>query len=314
METAGATGWLSYHLYYHQDLERAVLRFVRPLSGKLLAEGWIDNFFFVRYHLGGPHIRLRLQPRPASAASVAAAAEAAARDFLTDQPSTSPFSLERIRRIHAVVLASDPHEHDETIYPDNSFLAVPFRPEIERYGGPDLVQSSLDFFTISSLTALDLLALYAEQKRSRRLAVAFQGLACQALSFARGAEDLAVLLRYGLDQWGDSAPHAIAQAERVFAQQQSTFDRLFRREMERLEATSPDCPEPFDAILDRLGGAARRLSQSLRTADLATHQRIGGSQLHMMSNRLGLSNTEEVYLGRLLALAALAVVELFPGA
>ena len=82
------------------------------------------------------------------------------------------------------------------------------------------------------------------------------------------------------------------------------IDRLFRHEVDRQAATSPDCRGPDDEILARLGGASRILSQSIRAADHATHQRIGGSQLHMTANRLGLSNTEEVYLGRILTLVA----------
>lgn len=302
-----APGWISYHLYYHQDLDLAVRRFVRPLIARLLAEGSIDNYFFVRYRLGGPHLRLRLQAGPASAESVAAAAEAAARSFLTDRPSTSPLGAEEVRRIHRIVLASDPHEHDDSIYPDNSFLAMPFRPEVERYGGPELLRHSLDFFTVSSATALHLLGLHdlrGEQPRSRR-AVAFQVLACQSLSFARDPADLAVLVRYAIDLWGGAMPRAIAQAERVFAEQKHLFDRLFRHQREQQEAASLDRPAAGE-ILPRLRTASRLLSRSIAAADLATHQRIGGSQLHMTANRLGLSNAEEVYLCRLLELATAA--------
>ncbi len=294
-----APGWISYHLYYHQDLDLAVRQFVHPLIARFLAEGWIDNYFFVRYQLGGPHIRLRLQAGPASAESVAAAAEAAARSFLTDRPSTSPLNAEEVRRIHQIILASEPHELDDSIYPDNSFLAMPFRPEIERYGGPELLPHSLDFFTASSSTVLD---LQDEQPRSRR-AVAFQVLACQALSFARDPEDLAVLLRYAIDLWGGTMPHAIAQAERIFAEQKCLFGRLFRNQWERQEAASLDSSGAGE-ILPRLRAASRLLSRSIRVADLPTHQRIGVSQLHMTANRLGLSNAEEVYLGRLLELSA----------
>lgn len=300
-----APGWISYHLYYHQDLDLAVRQFVRPLIARLLAEGLLDNYFFVRYRLGGPHLRLRLQAGPKSAGSVAATAEAAARSFLTDRPSTSPLGAEEVRRIHRIVLASDPHEHDDSIYPDNSFLAMPFRPEVERYGGPELLRHSLDFFTASSATVLHLLDLQGEQPRSRR-AVAFQVLACQALSFARGPEDLAVLVRYAIDLWGRALPRAITQAERVFAEQKHMFDRLFRHQRELLETASLERSGDGE-VLPRLRAASRLLSRSIGAAgaaDLATHQRIGGSQLHMTANRLGLSNTEEVYLGRLLELAA----------
>lgn len=298
-----APGWICYHLYYHQDLDLAVRRFVRPLIANLLAEGAIDNYFFVRFRLGGPHLRLRLQAGPETAGSVAEAAEAAARSFLTDRPSTSPFGAEEVRRIHQVVLASEPHEHDDSIYPDNSFLAMPFRPEIERYGGPELLPHSLDFFTASSAAVLDLLEGQGEPPRSRR-ATAFQVLACQALSFARDPADLAVLVRYAIDLWGGAMPRALAQAERLYAGQPGLFDRLFRNQREQLEEAAPLGRPGAGRILPRLRAASRLLSRSIGAADLPTHQRIGGSQLHMTANRLGLSNAEEVYLCRLLELAA----------
>ena len=98
-------------------------------------------------------------------------------------------------------------------------------------------------------------------------------------------------------------PRAIAQAERVFAEQKRMIDRLFRHQRELLEAASLERSGDGE-VLPRLRAASRLLSRSIGAADLATHQRIGGSHLHMTANRLGLSNAEEVYLGRLLELAA----------
>jgi hypothetical protein len=294
------SGWLNYHLYYHEDAGSAIHGFVRPLVAGLLRSGWIDSFFFIRYCLGGPHIRLRLLPRSGASALVTGAAEAQARDFLVSRPSTSKLTREAALRINQEILAFDPNELDDSVYPDNTFLAFPFRPEIERYGGPELWRDSLDFFAISSATVLELLSGYGSEPRSRQLALAFRVLACQALSFARDEEDLLCLLRYAVDLWGGKMPRALEKAERVLAEQRRTFDRLFERERYLLSAGPGAVASAGEEAKAQLGEAARRLAWIVRAADRSMHQRIGTSQLHMTANRLGLNNAEEVYLSQIL--------------
>jgi len=293
-------GWLNYHLYYHQDVDHAIRRFVHPLVAGLLRSDWIDSFFFVRYPLGGPHLRLRLRPQPETSALVAEAAEAQARDFLAGWPSTSKISRESILRTNQKLMASDPHELDASIYPDNTFLRFPFRPEVERYGGPELWRGSLDFFAVSSATALDLLSRYSSESRSRQLALAFRVLACQALSFARDEEDLVSTLRYAVDLWGTRMPGALAKGDRAFVEQRAMFVQLFERALYLLANGSSAAATAEEEAKAQLGEAARRLAWTVRAADRDMHQRIGTSQLHMTANRLGLSNAEEVYLSRIL--------------
>ena len=83
--------------------------------------------------------------------------------FWKGTPSTKPLREEVIRNLSLSILASDPYENDASIYPDNSFQVVPFRPEIQRYGGPDRFRLSLDFFTLSSVAALEFLFRHVAQ-------------------------------------------------------------------------------------------------------------------------------------------------------
>jgi len=288
------SGWLNYHLYYHQDRGSTIDGFVRPMVAALLSADWIDRFFFVRYGLGGPHIRLRLHPRPGASALVTEAAESQARDFLASRPSTSNLTPQSIRRGNRQLLASDPHETDDSVYPDNSFLAFPFRPEIERYGGPGLWRDSVDFFVLSSATVLELLREHGAEPRARHVTLALQVLAGQALGFARDEEDLIVLLRYAVDLWGERMPQAMEKADRVLTEKKRIFDQLFDKE--------PDLAA--GEARARLNQGARRLAWIVRGADRSVHQRIGTSQLHMTANRLGLNNAEEVFLSRILTRVA----------
>lgn len=301
--------WLSYHLYYHEDLSRAVLGFVHPAVSSLLSAGWIDRFFFVRYGLGGPHVRLRLRPLPGHAPLIDRAVRGSAEAFLSRSPSTARLDPEALQRQTQAMLVGDPHETDATVYPDNTLVAAAFRPEVQRYGGPDLLPVSLDFFTVSSAAAIDFLVRSGAEPRSRQLILALRLLLAQALCFAIDEEELLALLGYGVESWGEEAPTILAKGDRVFAAQPDAFRGIFRQEIsDQLSTESPP-----DGLGPVLGEAARLLSQAVGREDRPTRKRIGVSQLHMTATRLGLGNLEEVYISRLLSAAA-ALLEGDPGA
>ncbi|HEV7508012.1 MAG TPA: lantibiotic dehydratase C-terminal domain-containing protein [Thermoanaerobaculia bacterium] len=283
--------WLSYHLYYHQNLNRATVGFVAPVVASLLECSWIDSFFFVRYGLGGPHLRLRLQVLPGCAGSVEEAVLRAGEEFLAREPSTSSQPEEAIRQSNQAILASDPHETDDSVYPDNTLLPFPFNPEIQRYGGPDLLPASLDFFAVSSLAALGFLFRHGEEPRQRQLGPALRLILRQALSFAMDDEELLSLATYGIETWGEVLPAIVAKGEKVFNGQRETFFAILRQE---LEALSRDDENAY------FRQAARRLSATVATADAPARRRIGVSQLHMTATRMGLINPEEVYLSQLM--------------
>lgn len=291
--------WISGHLYYHQSLDPVVRGFVHPLVASLAKEGQINAFFFIRDGLGGPHIRLRLRVTPGARDSALAAMEQAARRFLDREPSTQPRDAEAIRQSNRHILAADPHEIDDSVYPDNSFQIIPFRPEIERYGGLSRFRSSLDFFTLSSVAAVELLAQLRGTPRSAQLVHAFSLLLEQALGFAADPIELADLLRYGVDSWGEALPKVIEKGDNVARSQMDLFLQLFEDSLAQARSLRTGGETPGEAS-DFLVAGASRLSAALGDADRRTRARVGGSQLHMTSSRLGLSNAEEVYLSRLL--------------
>ncbi|HVR95469.1 MAG TPA: lantibiotic dehydratase C-terminal domain-containing protein [Thermoanaerobaculia bacterium] len=308
-ERSQAERYLALHLYHHEGLDPVVERFVHPLVASLATAGWIDGFFFVRYALGGPHVRLRLRLRETSEIAkaivrVREAMERAAEHFLADLPSTRSLEEEAIRRTNETILAHDSSESDAAVYPDNSFRLVPFHPEVERYGGPERFLLSLDFFTLSSVSALEFLACRrlasgSEATRARLLGQALGRLLNQALAFAADEAELADLLRFGMDWWGEALPKVVEKGGRVAEARRDDFFHLFDRSLaEVVSVLSASPPSAGAAGLLVLG--ARRLSTAIGTADRAIRARIGASQLHLSANRLGLSNAEEVYLSRLL--------------
>ncbi len=292
--------WISCHLYYHEDLNRVVSEYVQPLVLSLVSAAQIDAFFFVRYSLGGPHIRLRLRPLPGFKDEVLIAAQSFAREFLKRTPSTKSLDEEVVRRTTESILAFDPNETDNTIYPDNSFGIRPFRPEVQRYGGSRRLQASLDFFVLSSVTAVEFLARHGDASRSIQLEHALRLLLKQAIGFAANGIELLDLLRYGMDSWSSGGPpKVIEKADKIFELQKEAFLQLFRVSLGEVRSLLED-GEIASKAVDFLVLGAAKLSAAVSGTDCPTRARIGGSQLHMTSTRLGICNVEEVYISRLL--------------
>ncbi len=288
--------WRSCHLHYHGDGSLLLVQLVRPLAGSLLRSGAIDRFFFIRYELGGPHVRLRLRAAPGADGALARAVTAAPAVLFTRLPSAHPLPAEVVARRTREILATDPSESDATLHPDNSLRIVPFLPEVDRYGGPALIGASLDFFALSSVRALSLLAAVGGEPRPRQLPWVLRALAALAFGFARDEAELLALLGYAAAPAGHPLAPFAARGDRAYEAQPEVFQRLLQ-EVLTVETAAPTAA----------GGAveeARRLSAEIAGAAPAVRERILRSHLHMTANRLGLRNPEEAYLGRILWRAA----------
>lgn len=286
MNRLSAPEWASYHIFYHGPGDRLLSRLVLPVVRDLWNRGRIDRFFFLRYGLGGPHVRLRLLCAPEVREEAGATLRQAAEGFFARWPSETLGDGE-IRRQNRPFAASHSPAELDAVYPNHSVVEVPFEPEVERYGGPDLIGSSLDFFCVSSAHVLDLISRHAEEPRPRRLSHAMRALLRQALGFAAGGRELPAIAAYAAAGQGPGTSLLLVRADQEFARCPEDYLDLVREETEASQG-SP------------LTAAARALERRLRgTADPAWW-RIVGSQLHMTANRLGLMNVEELYLGQIL--------------
>jgi hypothetical protein len=300
-ETSALEDWRAFHLFYHADRDRVILEFVRPVVRLLWHAGEIDSFFFIRYALGGPHIRLRLHIRPGRVEVVEERVREVVSRFLAHWPSTESLNEESIRWTNRTILANDPHEHEDAVYPDNHLIPAPFRPEVERYGGMAMLSCSLDYFAISSVKALRYCTEHRLATRARQLPILFRILARQLWSFAAREEEVFALLAAFIAsrKLAPILPHG----DRAYEARKDDFLGLLATELDALSDPRAT-PDLNDA-------ASQQLSWEARTATADTRCRIGASQLHMTANRTGVTNAEEVYLGRILERAArdLAIID-----
>lgn len=294
---AGPRGWRGHHLHYHGDQDRLLLEMVAPTVAGLLARGEVVSFFFIRYQLGGPHVRLRLRPSSGRAESVSEEVRHAAGEFFRDAPSTAPVPPETVRRRNREILAGDPlaEEGEETVHPDNSLRPAPVRFEVERYGGSRLFPHSLACFALSSVAALEALRRSGAPSPSARLAAAARLSVRQAWGLARDPEEFTALVGWPVAEFGHLLPGCVARADEAFERRPEPLLVLLRGEIGALAAGGGEGEE--------VAGAARRLARETRDrGDL--RRRIAAAHLHMAANRLGVLNTEELYLGRLLQRAS----------
>lgn len=299
--TAGLSDWQSYHLFYHDDLNVLLLRCVRPLVVHLQRLGWARKFFFIRYQLGGPHVRLRVLPEPGRELEVRAFINQKVSEFFQKHASLSTKSEALIRRANKVLLANDPHERGDEVFVNNSLLEVPFVPETERYGGPGLLPHSLDFFVFSSITVLSILEDYSVQKQSLRTATAARYLIRLGLGFSESLADLHDLLGYGMEWSMVHSPNFMLLVDKLHEQQKDVMRQLVQNELRTIiGANTQPAENARTAFWIRVAASfAARIAQA--EADRRRH--ILHSHLHMTANRLDLKNTDEFYLSRLICRA-----------
>lgn len=291
--------WSAVHIYYHQGLDCLLGELVKPLLRALVVEDKITRFFFIRYRLGGSHLRLRLCSATGDREQLEDRVSRAVSEYLAMRPSVSTIDPEKVRRETEALVESAPNENDSTVYPDNTHRVVELQPEIDRYGGEDVFDSSLSVFNLTSLLALHHLDSVRRSSLSgQRMALCFRLLARQAFAFARQPDDALHCGTYAIRAWGERYPAILRRAELVFDHQRDVFEQLLVAEMaqhqERLDGER--VPASLDEIvmsgLALLGDVLEPLSAEQRAG-------VGMSHLHMTANRLGLLNPEEVYLCRL---------------
>ena len=279
--------WRAHHFFYHGSLDAALRHFVRPAVAELTERRLIDRFFFIRYTLGGPHLRLRYRVA-AEEPAVDEVLHGAAARFLERWRSVSALDPERIRQESRAIL-DQVAEESELYYEDNSLLPFPFHPEVDRYGGPELLEPSLDFFAVSSAQALDVICDPAWESSGRRGAIAMRLLLRQARGFAESEKEFLSHLGYRLPVRDEVGDEIWSKADRDFEARREIYRMLVERELGGASVL-------FDA--------ARRLSEAVRGAPPRTRWQIGHSQLHMTANRLGFFPVQEMHLQRILWRAA----------
>lgn len=325
--------WSSLHVWPQVPLDGFLADVIAPLVQGLRESGEIEQYFFIRYSEGGPHIRLRLLP------AHGVDAEALARRAENE-----------VRRSRAV-LTTAPGPSPPSAGSDELMIRhIPYDPEVERYGGEHALPLAEGHFQDSSDAILRVLGTGARSYSQQigmgvQLHVAFArafGIPLSGTVRLFGLLAEAMLPRiYGETRSSRSTATGSMEKERVI---RSEFDRCFEEAHSRIvpqlvgvwrQASEPGADTP--AWLRAWVESTRRFSHALRALDVRREitypdwwrslnpeldnddpeQRLlylHSSYIHMTNNRLGISLYDEAYVAYLIhrSLAAAMKEDLLP--
>jgi hypothetical protein len=289
--------WHAYYIVYHADLNMVITLLLAPLVSELLRTNCVDRFFFVRYSLGGPHVRLRWRLTEREKERVAEERLSVhARRFFEAWPSRRSSSEDDIKRMNKLLLASDPlsGEGPDLIYPDNHWLHVPLELDIDRYGGVSHLEASMDMFCLSSLWALKILKRRASATNGKILREMMRLSIHLAIGFAVDQGEFLQIIAYSEKWKGDNCDGCLGKADAVFRSKRHDIVSFVLGEIRLL----------FDGAVSRcpniIASAALYLVAEVNDLPQLARQYMAASHVHMTANRLGLTNQEEAYIGRLL--------------
>lgn len=257
----------------------------------------VDRAFFVRYSDNGPHVRLRML--------------AATSLIANEVRSALSEHVRRISpgcRIEGKVSVPMP----QTL-PVAALRWVPYVPEVARYGGAAALASAEAFFDVSSDAAIAILDEVRAESRALRMGRCLTAMLCIAHAFCDAATDAVGLFEryaggYSLAlSLQDPRKAAVLTGQYLLKLdgQLGHVSPLVRACWERLGGA-----ESLSAPLDRLRDGARSMSDAFNALEmaggLASHlvnaSGLGSitsalcGQIHMTSNRLGITIGEECLL------------------
>ncbi|MFB4286205.1 thiopeptide-type bacteriocin biosynthesis protein [Nonomuraea sp. ATR24] len=271
MTTPAVDLWTSLHCFLHWDAERNdafLTGSAGPLLDSLRADGLLEDWFFIRYGEGGPHLRVRAR---------AVADPEGLRQALASLVGDAGFPG-----------AEFPGAEGWT--PHGTVAEIAYEPETERYGGAEAISVAEEVFCRSSEIVLEALRGSPPSRMNTALPLMYAtalGLGLDERACAAWLRRHAAAWRLAVDTPKLPPAVPLARAEAMLARQRDKVlgvlagTRAAVRDGDGLAARWAQVVARADAELaDRGVTAGRRLA-------------VWASQLHMLCNRLGVQPDEE---------------------
>jgi thiopeptide-type bacteriocin biosynthesis protein len=298
--------WRGLHLYYYGDQDALLVDSVRPALADLTAAGVVQRYFFLRYWMGGPHVRLRLEVAEPEGAH----AERAVRDevgrFMRSHPGEVPVDLEAVSGMQAE-LARLEDEEPAAVVSQDCVRNEPYRPEHAKYGGEVGVEIAESLFCESSTIVLDVLGAAAATP-SRRLGTGFLATLAALRAAGMDAGETREFLAHYCRLW---SRWVLADVKPLWPRRLQEHRHELRSRAAAIVAGC-ELPTPLRRWASAVDAAwsqvqARRhtvlpevtLAGTTGAPDDRREQVLLSSFVHTHNNRLGLIPASEAYLGYL---------------
>ncbi|GAA1329520.1 thiopeptide-type bacteriocin biosynthesis protein [Saccharothrix algeriensis] len=329
--TAAAARWQATHVHYAGNADPMIVHGIAPLVRDLRERGLVERWFFIKYWLEGPHVRLRLLPAAGvDPELVRSETRAALTAFLRRRPALYEADADGLADLyHRMFLAEYGQERwDETygesgmpLRANNSCHEMPYEREYGRYGGVAGVELAEWHFEVSSDLVAGLLRTTNVHVRTVLLGLAAQLSATMCFSFLGTAERVAKFLddyrtfwettyQENSDEYHESFDKSYARmadklAERVAAAAEVALDHASAADSDARRGWASHCADLRDRVAELARAGALEFSRG-PVADVDGASAILlSSYLHMTNNRLGVSILDEIYLSYVLRRAVL---------
>jgi hypothetical protein len=160
--------WLSIHIFYTSNADPMLAECIQPLVAELRHRRMIQRYFFIKYWLEGPHVRLRLlQEEGVRHDQIRAVVEPAISAFLKRRPALYEQPTDGMDAFYKKMFIAEYGEeawlqkYGENgvmpLTPTNSLKYADYEPEYDRYGGALGIEVAEWHFERSSDVVLKLL-------------------------------------------------------------------------------------------------------------------------------------------------------------
>jgi hypothetical protein len=335
--------WISVHVFYASNANPMLVECVQPLVDRLRRDRLIERYFFIKYWLEGPHVRLRLLPAPGvEADAVRAEVNAALDEFLRRRPALYEADQDGLADLYKqMFLAEYGEERWNATYgpdgvmpfrPNNSYAYIDYEREFGRYGGLAGVELAEWHFEHSSDLVLRLLATTNVHVRTVLLGLSAQVSMMMCGVFLGDERRIADFLEEYRVFWETSYQERSDEYHESFDNSYRKMGAALRDRLhDILRAARGDsgtaltdverrwlthCRELRDRVTELVAAGQlwfrRRDDDAPRpVTDLdAALSVLLSSYVHMTNNRLGVSILDEIYLSYLMRSALLDDVAL----
>lgn len=322
--------WLAYHVFYASDSNPIIVEAIRPLVARLRDAGTIDGWFFIKYWMDGPHVRLRVRPRHANLhAEVDREVVDALEAFLARRPALYETNQEIVGDLYKDMFLAEysQDEWDEKygaegempLQPNNTVVRYPYEPEHDRYGGPAGVRIAEWHFEQSSDLVATLLATSNPHVRPVLLGLATQLSMMSAFVFLEQDDAVARFFERYRRFWETNYEQDSSDYHEKFDTTLQTCGTGLRAATDRIRAAAAgetDRLPPFErAWLEHCTELRARVTAAAAAGDLTFPQGSSraaiddpealatvllSSYVHMTNNRLGVAILDEIYLSYLI--------------
>ncbi|WP_116950971.1 thiopeptide-type bacteriocin biosynthesis protein [Jiangella endophytica] len=324
--------WIALHVFYASDANPVIAEAVRPLVEELRREELIDGWFFIKYWMEGPHVRVRFRPaRPELEETVRRRATDALQAFLARRPALYDTDIDGLGDLYKkMYLAEYGQERWDAEYgdgampfrPNNSVAELPYEREYDRYGGPAGIEIAEWHFEQSSDLVATLLATSNTHVRPVLLGLATQLSLMTAYTFLRDDDRVRTFFQRYRGFWESSYQEPSDDYHGSFDKSFELTRTTLTERIGRIRAIAgaeddaalsgiertwlTHCRELHARVTDAAGRGelvfpSQRLERRAPIDDpdaLATV--LLSSYVHMTNNRLGVAILDEIYLSYLI--------------